>query len=165
MTVLAHIGMGSNLASPRQQLARATTVLAHLPRTALVAVSSPYVSAPVGSRTAQPDYVNAIAAVRTGLSPRRLLRALQSIERSQGRTRGARNAARTLDLDLLLYGRLELRGRGLRVPHPRLHRRAFVLRPLLEVSPAAHIAGRGPARRYLAAVRRQRLVRAPDAGH
>jgi 2-amino-4-hydroxy-6-hydroxymethyldihydropteridine diphosphokinase len=160
MSVLAHIGLGSNLASPREQLARATRGLAHLPRTALVAVSSSYVSEPIGTHDAQPDYVNAIAAVRTSLSPRRLLSALQRIERAQGRTRGVRNAARTLDLDLLLYGRLKLRTRGLHVPHPRLHRRAFVLRPLLEIDPAAHIAGRGPARRYLAATRGQRLGRA-----
>jgi 2-amino-4-hydroxy-6-hydroxymethyldihydropteridine diphosphokinase len=160
MTVIAHIGLGSNLASPRDQLARATRGLAHLPRTELVSVSSSYVSAPVGTRDSQPDYVNAIAAVRTGLTPRHLLSALQRIERGQGRKRGVRNAARTLDLDLLLYGRLQLHTRGLRVPHPRLHQRAFVLRPLLEIDPAVRIAGRGPARRYLPAVRGQRVIRA-----
>ena len=104
---VAFIGLGSNLSHPRRQLARATAALAHLPQSRLVAVSPNYLSAPVGVRDAQPDYVNAVVAVRTTLAPRALLRRLQLIERRQHRRREPghpRNAPRTLDLDLLLYG-------------------------------------------------------------
>src|SRR4029434_5224936 len=104
---VAFIGLGSNLSHPRRQLARATAALAHLPHSRLIAVSPNYLSAPVGTSDPQPDYVNAVAAVRTALAPRALLRRLQAIERCQHRHRelnAPRNAPRTLDLDLLLYG-------------------------------------------------------------
>ena len=159
MSVLAHIGLGSNLGDPVRQIERALIELAHLPATTLVAASSRYASAPVGCSIPQLEYVNAVVALRTALSPRRLLHAMQRIERRHRRRRGARNAPRTLDLDLLLYGRLRFRRRGLTVPHPRLHRRAFVLRPLLELAPATRIAGRGSARRFLSAVRGQAVRR------
>jgi 2-amino-4-hydroxy-6-hydroxymethyldihydropteridine diphosphokinase len=128
----------------------------------LVARSPNYATAPVGCDAPQPDYVNAVVAVRTALGPRALLAALQSIERHQHRRRdGAqpRNAPRTLDLDLLLYGRRCLRVPGLTVPHPRMHERAFVLRPLTDIAAFATIPGRGLARRCLRAVRHQRIAR------
>jgi 2-amino-4-hydroxy-6-hydroxymethyldihydropteridine diphosphokinase len=106
--------------------------------------------------------VNAVVAVRTALGPRALLAALQSIERDQHRRRDGerpRNAPRTLDLDLLLYGRRRLRVPGLTVPHPRMHERAFVLRPLTDIAAVATIPGRGLARRFLRAVRSQRIAR------
>jgi len=159
---LAFLGLGSNLAHPRRQLARATCAIARLPRMRLVAVSPNYASAPIGCEEAQPDYVNAVVAVRTSLGPRALLAALQSIERRQHRRRdaqGRRNAPRTLDLDLLLFGRRRIRLPGLTVPHPRMHERAFVLRPLADVAAAATIPGRGLARRFLGSVRGQRIVR------
>ena len=159
---LAFLGLGSNLAHPRRQLARAVRALSRLPRVHLVTVSPSYTSAPIGCDAPQPDYVNAVAAVRTTLAPRALLAALHAIERDQHRRRGAeprRNAARTLDLDLLLYGRRRLRLPGLTVPHPRMHERAFVLRPLVDLAPAATIPGRGLARRFLRAVRGQRIAR------
>ena len=159
---LAFLGLGSNLAHPRRQLARAVRALARLPRVHLVTVSPNYASAPVGCDAPQPDYINAVAAVRTTLAPRALLAALHTIERHQRRRRTAlprRNAARTLDLDLLLCGRRRLRLAGLTVPHPRMHERAFVLRPLVDLAPAALIPGRGLARRYLCAVRGQRIAR------
>jgi 2-amino-4-hydroxy-6-hydroxymethyldihydropteridine diphosphokinase len=159
---VAFIGLGSNLSHPRRQLARATAALAHLPQSRLIAVSPNYRSAPIGTSDAQPDYVNAVAAVRTALAPRALLQRLQAIERRQQRHRergGPRNAPRTLDLDLLLYGRRRIRVAHLVVPHPRMHERAFVVRPLLDIAPAASIPGHGLARRHWRAVRGQQIAR------
>ena len=159
---IAFIGLGSNLSHPRRQLARATAAIAHLSQSRLLAVSPNYLSAPIGVRDAQPDYVNGVVAVRTTLAPRALLRRLQLIERRQHRRRetgGPRNAPRTLDLDLLLYGRRRIGLAHLVVPHPRMHERAFVLRPLLDIAPAVAIPGRGLARRYWRAVSGQRIAR------
>jgi 2-amino-4-hydroxy-6-hydroxymethyldihydropteridine diphosphokinase len=159
---LAFVGLGSNLAHPRRQLARAVLAIARLPRIRLVAASPNYASAPVGSDEPQPDFVNAVVAVRTALGPRALLAALHRIERRQRRRRDAesrRNAPRTLDLDLLLYGRRRIRVPGLTVPHPRMHERAFVLRPLADIAAGAAIPGKGLARRFLDSVRDQRIVR------
>ena len=159
---LVIVGLGSNLAHPRRQLARAVRALARVPGVRVVRVSPNYASAPVGCAAPQPDYVNAVAALRTSLGPRALLAALQAIEHRQRRRRddeAQRNAPRTLDLDLLLYGRRRIRLPGLTVPHPRMHERAFVLRPLADVAVAATIPGRGLARRFLPAVRGQRIAR------
>jgi 2-amino-4-hydroxy-6-hydroxymethyldihydropteridine diphosphokinase len=159
---LAFVGLGSNLAHPRRQLARAVLAIARLPRMRLVAVSPNYASAPIGSDVPQPDFVNAVVAVRTALGPRALLAALHSIERRQHRRRDAeprRNAPRTLDLDLLLYGRRRIRVPGLTVPHPRMHERAFVLRPLADIAAGTAIPGKGLARRFLGTVRDQRIAR------
>jgi len=160
--VLAYIGLGSNLAHPRRQIARAVQALARLPRSHLVALSGNYVTAPVGVRETQPDYVNAVAAMRTALPPRALLSRLNAIERRHRRRRDSnapRNAPRTLDLDLLLYGRRRIAVPNLSVPHPRMHERAFVLRPLADLSTALVIPGRGLARRYWRGVRDQRIAR------
>ena len=159
---LAYLGLGSNLAHPRRQLARAVQTLARLPGMRVVAVSRNYASAPIGGDAPQPDYVNSVVAVRTALGPRALLAALHSIERRQLRRRIAgaqRNAPRTLDVDLLLYGRLRIRVPGLTVPHPRMHERAFVLRPLADIAAVTTIPGRGLARRFLRSVRDQRIAR------
>jgi 2-amino-4-hydroxy-6-hydroxymethyldihydropteridine diphosphokinase len=161
-TAIAFVGLGSNLAHPRRQLARALRTLRRVPGVRRVASSPNYVSAPLGCEVRQPDYVNAVAAVRTTLAPRALLAALHRIERQQHRRRGDephRNLPRTLDLDLLLYGHRRIVGPHLTVPHPRMHERAFVLRPLVDVAPASTIPGRGLARRRLAAVRGQRIAR------
>jgi 2-amino-4-hydroxy-6-hydroxymethyldihydropteridine diphosphokinase len=166
MATVAFVGLGSNLAHPRRQLARALAAIARLPRTRIVALSPNYASAPVPKDAAQPDYVNAVVALRTSLSPRPLLRRLQAIERRQGRRRASgmpRNAPRTLDLDLLLFGRRVVHLPQLTVPHPRMHERAFVLTPLLEIAPAAVIPGRGLARREQRAVRDQRIARTRSA--
>ncbi len=163
---LAYLGLGSNLAHPRRQIVRALQALARIPGTRLVAVSPSYVTAPVGASSPQPDYVNAVVAVRTTLQPRALLAAMHAIERRQRRRRESetgRNAPRTLDLDLLLYGRRRLRLRGLEVPHPRMHERAFVLRPLVDVDAIATIPGRGLARSHLRSVAGQRI--APTRSH
>ncbi|MEP7183877.1 MAG: 2-amino-4-hydroxy-6-hydroxymethyldihydropteridine diphosphokinase [Betaproteobacteria bacterium] len=165
---LAFVGLGSNLAHPRRQLARATRALSRTAGIRVVAVSPNYVSAPVGCVAPQPDYVNGVAALSTTLGARALLAALHRIERRQHRRRAEepnRNAPRTLDLDLLLFGRRRLRLPGLTVPHPRMHERAFVLRPLADVAATATIPGRGLARRHLAAVRAQRVTRTRSHHH
>jgi 2-amino-4-hydroxy-6-hydroxymethyldihydropteridine diphosphokinase len=159
---LAFVGLGSNLAHPRRQLARAVRAIARLPRMRVIAVSPNYASAPIGCDSPQPDYVNAVVAVRTALAPRALLAALHAIERRQHRRRERepkRNASRTLDLDLLLFGRRRISLPTLTVPHPRMHERAFVLRPLVDVAAQATIPGRGLARRFLGALRGQRIAR------
>jgi 2-amino-4-hydroxy-6-hydroxymethyldihydropteridine diphosphokinase len=119
----------------------------------------------VGTAGLQPDYVNAVAALRTGLAPAAMLRHLRAIEHRQGRRRRgeARNAPRVLDLDLLLFGRRRLSQLRLIVPHPRMHERAFVLRPLLDIAPAATIPGHGAARAWLKRVRGQRIARTRTA--
>ena len=162
MSTVAFVGLGSNLAHPRRQIARAVEAIARIPRTRIVALSPNYATAPIACDGDQPDFVNAVIALQTSLPPRSLLRHLQSIERAQGRDRGAmtqRNSPRTLDLDLLLYGRRIIRLPQLTVPHPRMHERAFVLTPLLAIAPAITIPRRGLARRGSNVVRGQRIVR------
>ena len=159
--VIAYIGLGSNLAHPRRQLARALTRLARLPRTRIVAVSRNFVTAPIGAEGAQPDYINAVAALSTALSPHALLARLLAVERRHGRRRprdSRRKLARSLDLDLLLYGRVRMRSPSLELPHPRMHERAFVLRPLVDVAPAAAIPGHGLASRLARGLRDQRIA-------
>jgi len=149
VTTLAYVGLGSNLAHPRRRIARALQNLARLPGTRIVAVSGNYATAPLGTDTAQRDYVNAVAALSTSLPPRALLARLLAIERRHGRRRSAgtpRNAARTLDLDLLLYGGRRLQSATLTIPHPRMHERAFVVQPLLEIAPTVRIPRKGLAR-------------------
>lgn len=161
MPTRAYIGLGSNLAHPRRQLAKALARLVALPGVRVLDVSPNYASVPISS-IAQPDYVNAVALVATTLSPNALLARLHSIERRQRRRRDAgtpRNAPRTLDLDLLLYGARRIGSSQLTVPHPRMHERAFVLKPLIDIAPTVTIPGRGLARRFLPGVRGQRITR------
>lgn len=139
---VAYIALGSNLQQPRRQLQAAFAALARLPDTQLIARSSLYRSAPVGYVN-QPDFVNAVAAIRTALTPRALLEALLAIEREHGRVREFANAPRTLDLDILLYGERVIREPGLTVPHPRMLERAFVLAPLAQIAPGVQVPGRG----------------------
>ena len=162
MPAVVIVGLGSNLAHPRRQIARAIVAIGRLPGTVLVRVSHHYVTAPMGAAMPQPDFVNAAIAARTSLHPRALLRFLLAIERRQLRRRTPetpRNAPRTLDLDLLLYGRRRLHLAQLTIPHPRMHERAFTLRPLRDIAPAATIPGRGLARRFLPALKHQRIAR------
>ncbi|WP_170050395.1 2-amino-4-hydroxy-6-hydroxymethyldihydropteridine diphosphokinase [Pseudomonas sp. WS 5011] len=130
-----YIGLGSNLATPIEQLRSALAALAALPQTDLIAQSSFYSSDPLGPAD-QPRYVNAVAALDTELRPLALLDALQTIELEQGRTRKAeRWGPRTLDLDILLFGEHLLDEPRLTVPHYHMHARAFVLYPLAEIAP------------------------------
>jgi 2-amino-4-hydroxy-6-hydroxymethyldihydropteridine diphosphokinase len=154
---LACVGLGANLGDVREVLSAAQQALERLPDTAFVAASPVYRSAPVDAEG--PDFHNAVVALRTGLQPMALLGELQRIERAHGRTRTHRNAPRTLDLDLLLYGDERIATPALTVPHPRLHERAFVLRPLLDLLPDLVIPGLGPAADLLPAVAQQRIER------
>jgi 2-amino-4-hydroxy-6-hydroxymethyldihydropteridine diphosphokinase len=151
----AFIGLGANLGDARATLDAAFVAIAQLPRTELRAASSIYASAPLDS--SGPDYLNAVILVDTGLSPTVLLMELQRIELAHGRERPYRNAPRTLDLDLLLYGDRQIDSSNLAVPHPRLHERAFVLLPLAEIDGAFPIPGRGQVRDWLASVADQRV--------
>jgi len=160
MAARAFIGLGSNLAHPRRQLAKALARLHAAAGVRVLAVSPSYVTAPLGGAP-QPDYVNAVAQIGTTLSPRALIARLHAIEHKAHRRRDAtapRNAARTLDLDLLLYGARRMRTRALTLPHPRMHERAFVLRPLLDLDRAAVIPGRGLASARLRGLSGQRIA-------
>jgi 2-amino-4-hydroxy-6-hydroxymethyldihydropteridine diphosphokinase len=153
----AYVGLGANLGDARRTLLAALHALTRMPATRLVGYSSLYRSAPIDA--SGPDYWNAVAALDTQLAPRRLLTALLRIERRHQRERPYRNAPRTLDLDLLLYGSMRTVTPRLSLPHPRMADRAFVLAPLLEIDPATHIPGKGPARRYRSRVSSQRIQR------
>ena len=148
--MIAYIGIGANLGDARANVDDALARLAALPACAMLRHSCAYRSAPVDS--SGDDYINAVACIDTALAAIDLLAALHAIELAHGRARPYRNAPRTLDLDLLLYGDQQIDVASLRVPHPRMHERAFVLAPLLEIAPGAEIPGRGPARQFLAAV-------------
>ena len=130
----AYIALGSNLGEPRRQLSLALDALERLAGSEFVDCSPIYRSAAVGPGD-QPDYLNAVAAIRTRLSPVALLRALQAIESDQGRRRELRWGARTLDLDILLYDGLVMESDLLTIPHPMLQRRNFVLYPLYDIAP------------------------------
>ena len=130
----AYVGVGSNLNDPRAQVLQAFNDLDGLPRTRVVKKSSLYRSAAMG-HAAQPDFINAVAQVETGLPAARLLAELQEVEGRHGRERSFPNAPRTLDLDILLFGNARIQSAALTVPHPRMHERAFVLKPLLEIAP------------------------------
>lgn len=154
----AYVALGSNLAQPDTQVNQAFDALARMPATHLVARSSLYRSAPVGYAD-QPDFFNAVARIETRLTPHDLLQSLLGIEQKFGRVREFRNAPRTLDLDLLLYDDLQFHEPGLTLPHPRMHERAFVLLPLLEIDPECAIPGRGQARDWLAECDDQTIIR------
>lgn len=132
-SVRAYIGLGSNLGDRLENLRRALAQLASARGVALVSTSSIYETAPIGPE--QPDYLNAAAAVQVTVPPERLLELMQEIEARLGRTREVRWGARTIDLDLLLYGNQVIQTESLRVPHPAMTNRAFVLVPLLEIDP------------------------------
>jgi 2-amino-4-hydroxy-6-hydroxymethyldihydropteridine diphosphokinase len=147
----AFIALGSNLADPLVQVRQALVELDSIPGTRVTARSSFYRTSPVGLLE-QPDFINAVASVRTTLKPQALLAALLAIENRHGRRRSMRNAPRTLDLDLLLFGEQILGQDGLTLPHPRLQERAFVLAPLAEIAPDAMVPGRGRVQDLLARV-------------
>ena len=151
---IAYVGIGSNLDEPQTQVERAMLELDRVAHSRVVKRSSLYRSAPVGFAD-QPDFINAVAQLETGVSADRLLCELQEIESRHGRKRSFANAPRSLDLDLLLFGNSQLKTRDLTLPHPRMHERAFVLKPLLEISPEVSIPGLGPARALLKNVENQ----------
>ena len=153
---LAFVALGANLDDPVAQVRAAGAALANVPESRLLRLSSLYRTAPVGIR-GQPDFINAVAALATRLPPPQLLDALFAVERRFGRRREFYQAPRTLDLDLLLYDELVVDSLPLSEPHPRMHLRAFVLAPLLEIAPHCRIPGRGSAVAWLPAVSMQRI--------
>ena len=147
MTV-AFVGLGANLDDPRRQVQQAFRELDAIPHTRVVRTSSLYRSEPLGYAE-QPSFVNAVAQLETGLPAERLLAELHAIEARHGRSRSFANAPRTLDLDLLLFGNAVLDDPGLQVPHPRMHGRAFVLLPLVEIAGDVAIPRRGSVKAFL----------------
>ena len=160
MKANAYVSLGTNLGDRAAQLGRALRALDALPGTRVEALSPIFETDPVGPPP-QGAYLNAVAQLSTELEPRALLDGLLAIERQAGRTRGTeRNAARTLDLDVLLYGARVIDLPGLRVPHPRLAERAFVLEPLAALAPELHHPELGMTIESLAArLRDPRAVR------
>lgn len=155
----AWIGLGANLGDPPVQLQVALQRLAETPGLHLVAVSSFYRSAPLGPAD-QPDYVNAVAEVLSDLDPESLLARLLEVEREAGRVRGSdRWGPRVLDLDLLHVDGVQLDAPSLRLPHPELHRRAFVLVPWAEIAADTHIPGLGRIDSLAASADRRGLAR------
>ena len=130
----AFIALGSNLGDPRQQVLDAMDALQRLPDSRVLQRSRLYRTPPWGVLD-QPDFINAVVAIDTGLSPHALLDALHAIEQQAGRVRLERNGPRTLDLDLLYMDGVRINDAQLTVPHPRIAERAFVLLPLADVAP------------------------------
>jgi 2-amino-4-hydroxy-6-hydroxymethyldihydropteridine diphosphokinase len=155
---IAYVGLGSNLEEPEQQVRKAFDELASLQGARLTARSSLYRTAPVGY-AAQPDFINAVAMLETSLSAEELFGQLKAIEGRHSRQRSFANAPRTLDLDLLLFGDRTLKTADLVVPHPRMHERAFVLQPLVEIASELTIPGIGSARQQLARCADQHVER------
>jgi 2-amino-4-hydroxy-6-hydroxymethyldihydropteridine diphosphokinase len=154
---LAYVGLGANLGDARGTVQAALAELAAVPGVNACRASSLWRSAPV--QASGPDFVNAVAELHTSLEPMALLNALQAFERRHGRERPYPNAPRTLDLDLLAHGEAVINTQTLQLPHPRLHHRAFVLRPLLELAPDLALPGLGPLAAWLSAVTDQPLER------
>jgi 2-amino-4-hydroxy-6-hydroxymethyldihydropteridine diphosphokinase len=141
-STVCYIGLGSNLDNPAEQVERAFEFLRAVPEIRLLSRSSLYSSGPIGPLE-QPDYVNAVAKISTTLDARALLRVLKKIERVRGRKRGVRWGPRVIDLDLLVFGDEEIDELNLKVPHPGIAERNFVLLPLAEVSPGLVVPGLG----------------------
>lgn len=160
----AFVGLGSNLARPKLQVKRALIELQSLQLSRLLRRSSLYRSAPMGPGD-QADYINAVAAIDTALSALALLDALQAIENAHGRTRAKQRwGPRTLDLDLLLFGDETIHDARLKVPHPGISERAFVLHPLYEIAPDLSVPGLGPLTELLRKCPPQRLQRLTEGG-
>jgi 2-amino-4-hydroxy-6-hydroxymethyldihydropteridine diphosphokinase len=136
------IALGANLGDPVATVNAAILALRELPQTEFIAASSLYRTAPVGLKH-QPDFINAVVEVIAVSPAPTFLETLFAIESRFGRQRSVKNAPRTLDLDLLLYGDAVSDDPQLTLPHPRLHERAFVLAPLAEIAPQLRIPGRG----------------------
>ena len=158
---LAYVGLGANLGSPLEVLRQAVVAMRALPETRLCACSSLYRTAPLDA--SGPDFINAALSLHTRLTPESLLQHLLDIEALHGRERPYRNAPRTLDLDLLLYGEQVRQTALLVLPHPRMHQRQFVLAPLLELNPQLRIPGHGAVRELSAALPDQTIERLSES--
>jgi 2-amino-4-hydroxy-6-hydroxymethyldihydropteridine diphosphokinase len=157
----AFIGMGSNLADPMTQVRRAVDEIAALPGVEVQSLSGFYQTAPMGP-PGQPDYINAVISINTTLTPLVLLHRLQAVEQTHGRERKERWGARTLDLDILLYGDEQISTPELTVPHPGIADRAFVLYPLNDCNPELNIPGKGKLADLLQKCPPTGVTRMPD---
>ncbi len=161
---VAWIGLGANLGRPQATLEQALLALQNLPRTRLVAVSPAYWTPPWGEPD-QPEFLNAVACLETRKAPIELLQAMLGIESGLGRKRGgARWGPRELDLDLLLVDDQQIETAELTLPHPRLHERGFVLRPLADLAPELDIPGLGTVTELLEALPEEELDGIRPAG-
>ncbi len=160
--VRAYLGLGGNLGDPAAAMASALRALDATAAVSVVAVSSLYRTPPWG-KTDQPDFMNAVAAVDTTLSPRALLDLCLETERALKRVRVDRWGPRVIDMDILLFGSERINEEGLQVPHPRMGERAFVLAPLAEIAPDVIVDGE-PAAGRLAAVNKAGIERLPSGG-
>ena len=158
--VSAWVALGSNENDPETQVRRAFDALGRLPETRLHSQSALFRTQPMGPPD-QPDYINAVAGLLTRLEARELLTRMQGLEEAAGRVRDreTRWGPRPLDLDLLTYGLQRIDEPGLRVPHPGIRERNFVLLPLLSVAPALEIPGLGSVHRLAAAVDHEGVVK------
>jgi 2-amino-4-hydroxy-6-hydroxymethyldihydropteridine diphosphokinase len=155
----AYVGLGSNLDDPPHQLALALGHLARIPATRLVMASAPYRTPPLGP-VAQPDFVNAVAALLTQLTPEALLARLRAIELELGRAPAReRWGPRRIDLDLLVQGRERRSSGTLALPHPGIPERGFVLYPLLEIAPDLEVPGAGVVRQLAAKLSPEGIMR------
>ena len=154
MTV-AYLGLGANLGDAKQSLKDAVIALAQRPGIIVLGKSSLYRSAPIDATG--DDYLNVVVAIGTLLTPRQLLELCQEVEVEFGRERPFPNAPRTLDVDVLLYGDLDIAEPDLIIPHPRMTERAFALLPLLELDGDVVVPGKGRAAAFVAAVGDQRI--------
>jgi 2-amino-4-hydroxy-6-hydroxymethyldihydropteridine diphosphokinase len=154
--IRCYVALGSNLGNPLDTVDAAIDTLAALRGSIFKAMSSLYRTAPVGLKH-QPDFINAVVALDTRLPPRELLDELFAVEAHFGRERSVRNAPRTLDLDLVLYGDVVQDDPYVTLPHPRMHERAFVLVPLAEIAPGLIVPGRGTVETLLESCRDQRI--------
>ncbi len=153
----AFVALGANLGDPVATIRHAMAELATIDGCRITRRSGLYRTAPVGLKN-QPDFINAAVAMTTRLTAEQLLNELFAVEARFGRQRGVKNAPRTLDLDLLLYGELIQTTAHLTLPHPRLHERAFVLAPLGEIAPGLRVPGHGPVEELLAGCHDQRIA-------
>ena len=158
----AVLGFGGNIGEPRKLIASAIELLAANPGIKVEAVSALYLTPPWG-KTDQPPFLNAAARIETSLKPRALLNAVLDVERDLGRKRLERWGPRTIDIDILLYGAIDIDEPFLHIPHPRLTERAFALTPLIDVMPDAVVEGR-PVSEWLERVDATGLRRVAELG-
>lgn len=130
-----YLGVGSNLGDRLAHLKRAEALFKEIPQTRFLRSSSVIETDPVGGGPQDPKYLNAVWEIETALSPETLKEHLFGIEIEIGRTKSLRNAPREIDLDILFYGNRVVKSERLEIPHPRLHERTFVLKPLAELAP------------------------------
>ncbi len=153
-TEIAYVSLGSNMGNSLEHIMSSVVEMENPGVTTVLARSSLYLTEPIGFLE-QPKFVNCVVSLRTILTPIGLLARLQAIENSHGRVRSRINGPRTLDLDLLLHGQSAMHELRLQLPHPRLHEREFVLRPLIEIQPDIWIPGHGTGQQCLVRCRNQ----------